>query len=342
MRAEKIILNEERNVTLMVYTQEVEGEFGFAERPAMLVLPGGGYAMCSDREADAVALSYMQAGYQAFVLRYSTGGDKVWPQPLEDYEQAMEYIKGHAADLHIEKNHIAVVGFSAGGHLAGCAATMAENKPAAAILVYPAVTKEATDICVISNLPETHTAVDKNTCPCFLVAARDDTMVDVKNALLFELALAENGIPFESHIYSYGGHGFSTGAEWIVTNSVSERVPHWVTDSIGWLGETMGTLTRSGFTETNLAISQNADDSPILAVACSLNHIRKQEEQVQEILKPLYDRLEAIAKERGFDYERLLAAIGKSTIRELMETCGMTQEEIIEINRQLHGCMNIL
>ena len=39
MRAEKIVLNEERNVTLMVYTQEVEGEFGFAERPAMLVLP---------------------------------------------------------------------------------------------------------------------------------------------------------------------------------------------------------------------------------------------------------------------------------------------------------------
>lgn len=71
----------------MAYTQEVEGEFGFRERPAMLVLPGGGYRMCSDREADAVALVYMQAGYQAFVLRYSVGVDKIWPQPLEDYEQ---------------------------------------------------------------------------------------------------------------------------------------------------------------------------------------------------------------------------------------------------------------
>ena len=56
----------------------------------------------------------------------------------------------------------------------------------------------------------------------------------------------------------------------------------------------------------------------------------------------MYDRLEAVAKERGFDYEMLLAAIGKNTVRELMETFGMTQEEIVEINRQLHGCMNIL
>ena len=341
MRAEKIVLSEKRNVTLMVYTQDVEGEFGFTKRPAMLVLPGGGYAMCSDREADAVALSYMQAGYQAFVLRYSVGGDKVWPQPLEDYELAMEYIKGHAEELHVEKDHIAVVGFSAGGHLAGCAATMAKNKPVAAILVYPAVIKEVTDICAIRNLPETHTAVDKKTCPCFLVAARDDTTVDIKNSLLFELALAENGVPFESHIYSYGGHGFSTGEGWIVTNSVSERVPHCVADSIGWLGEIMGELTREGFTEPALAISQNPDDAPILAVGCSLKHVMAQEGRVQEILKPLYERMEAIAKERGFSYDRLLEAVGKSPIRELMETCGMTQEEIAETNRLLHGCVNV-
>lgn len=65
MKAETIVLNEERNVTLTVYTQEVGGEFGFGRRPAMLVIPGGGYAMCSDREADPVAMAYLRAGYQA-------------------------------------------------------------------------------------------------------------------------------------------------------------------------------------------------------------------------------------------------------------------------------------
>ena len=49
MKAQEIILSEERNVTLTAYIQEAEGEFGFSKRPAMLVIPGGGYAMCSDR-----------------------------------------------------------------------------------------------------------------------------------------------------------------------------------------------------------------------------------------------------------------------------------------------------
>ena len=67
MKTETIILIEERNVTLTAYIQETEGEFGFSRRPAMLVLPGGGYAMCSEREADAVAAAYLKAGYQAFM-----------------------------------------------------------------------------------------------------------------------------------------------------------------------------------------------------------------------------------------------------------------------------------
>ena len=63
MKAQEIILCIERDVTLTAYIQEVDGEFGFSKRPAMLVIPGGGYAMCSDREADPVATAYLKAGY---------------------------------------------------------------------------------------------------------------------------------------------------------------------------------------------------------------------------------------------------------------------------------------
>lgn len=139
MRNETILLNEERNVTLTAYIQEVCGEFGFTKRPAILVLPGGGYTICSDREADPVALAYSRAGYQSFILRYTLRDKGAWPLPLEDYEMAMEMIINNAEEWHLDASKVAAVGFSAVGHLCAVAATIAEHKPAAAILVYPGI-----------------------------------------------------------------------------------------------------------------------------------------------------------------------------------------------------------
>ena len=341
MRVETMILNEERNVSLTAYIQGVEGEFGFKKRPAMLVLPGGGYTICSDREADAVAMAYAKAGFQTFILRYTVKAKGKWPLPLDDYEQAMECIKANESTWHVDCDKIATVGFSAGGHLCACAATLAKNKPAAAILVYPAILKDICDMCQ-PGMPQPNEYVKADTCPCFLVAARDDRTVAIKNTLMMELALAENNVPFESHIYSYGGHGFSTAAEWIITNSVNERVSKWVDDSIGWLKEVLGGLTYRGFTEPESAISMNGDTAPVLAVSCSLSHIRKQSEEVQNLLKPMYDGIQVVANVRGFSVEGLMNAVGTSTIREIMEMIQMSEETIQEIDRELHNIVNVL
>lgn len=341
MKAEVLTLNKERNVTLTAYIQEVGGEFSFVKRPAMLVLPGGGYTMCSDREADCVALAYSKAGYQTFVLRYTLKQVAQWPTQLNDYEQAMETILQKAEEWHICKDKIAVAGFSAGGHLAACAATVAEHKPNAAILIYPAILKDIVDLCM-PGMPYPHECVNEKTCPCFLAAARDDRVVDVRNTLTMGMALADHGIPFESHIYSYGGHGFATGDGWVNTASLSPRVPHWVEDSIGWLQETLGELTPSGMTEPNIAVSMNGDSAPVLSIACTLNHMRKQSEQAQTILKPLYDGINAVAAERGFSPEILMAVVGGTTVRELMETVKMPKETITEINRALMAIPNKL
>ena len=341
MRVETMILNEERNVSLTAYIQGVEGEFGFKKRPAMLVLPGGGYTICSDREADAVAMAYAKAGFQTFILRYTVKAKGKWPLPLDDYEQAMECIKANESTWHVDCDKIATVGFSAGGHLCACAATLAKNKPAAAILVYPAILKDICDMCQ-PGMPQPNEYVKADTCPCFLVAARDDRTVAIKNTLMMELALAENNVPFESHIYSYGGHGFSTAAEWIITNSVNERVSKWVDDSIGWLKEVLGGLTYRGFTEPESAISMNGDTAPVLAVSCSLSHIRKQSEEVQNLLKPMYDGIQVVANVRGFSVEGLMNAVGTSTIREIMEMIQMSEETIHEIDRELHNTANVL
>ena len=341
MRAETFILNEERNVTLTAYLQEVDGEFGFSKRPAMLVIPGGGYAMCSDREADPVALAYLKAGYQAFVLRYTVTSKGGWPYPLNDYEQVMVLIEENAEAWHIDAKRIAVVGFSAGGHLAACAATIAQHKPAAAVLVYPAILKDIVDMCQ-PGMPYPHEHVTPQTCPCFLAAARDDRTVDIKNALMMELALADKGVAFESHIYSYGGHGFSTAEDWINTNSVCPRLPDWVSYSIGWLGEVMGKLTRSGFTEPTAAISMNGDFAPVLSVDCTIRHLRKQCEQVKAVLAPMFAGIEAVAKARGFSLEGLMAAIGCNTAREIMEMVQIPEDTIREIDKALHGMVNEL
>ena len=341
MKAQEIILNEERNATLTAYIQDTEGEFGFAKRPAMLVIPGGGYAMCSDREADPVAAAYLKAGYQAFVLRYTCTPKGKWPLPLADYEQTMTQIIENAEAWHIDADKIAVVGFSAGGHLAACAATVAEHKPAAAVLVYPAILKDICDMCQ-PGMPYPHEHVTSDTCPCFLVAARDDRTVDISNTLRMELALAEKGIAFESHIYSYGGHGFSTGEDWINTNSVCPRLPHWVPDSIEWLGEIMGRLTRGGFTEPVRAGSMNGNFAPVLSVDCTLSHLRKQSAEAQIALSPMYTAIEAVAKARQFSVEGLMTAVGNNTAREIMEMVQIPSDTITEIDKALHQMINQL
>ena len=339
MKQEIINLNPGRNVTLTAYIQEVGGEYQFAKRPAILVLPGGGYAMCSDREADPVALAYMKAGYQAFILRYSTGKNKTWPNPLEDYEQAMALLQERAEEWHLDSSRVAAVGFSAGGHLCACAATIARHKPAAAILVYPSILKDICDMCQ-PGMPQPNEHVTGETSPCFLVAARDDRTVDVKNSLMMQIALAEKGVPFESRIYSYGGHGFSTGEDWILNNSLSPRIPHWVDDSIGWLKETLGTLTMKGFSEPNIAVSKNGDTAPVLSVMCTLNHIRRQSGEAISVLKPLFDDMQAVANARGFSMEGLMAAVGNNTVRELMEMVQVDGETIQKIDKALHSMVN--
>ena len=87
-------------------------------RPAILVIPGGGYGGVSDREAEPVALRFLTKGYGAFVLNYSVAPVR-FPHALREAAMAMRYIRENAAELGIIKNMVAATGFSAGGHLCG-------------------------------------------------------------------------------------------------------------------------------------------------------------------------------------------------------------------------------
>ncbi len=276
MNREVVVLNRERNVSLTAYLLEVGGEYrGIARRPLVLVLPGGGYRSCSDREADPVALAYLKAGYHAAVLRYSVGVHADWPHPLEDYEQAMEFLKEKAGAWNIYDDRIAVIGFSAGGHLAAAAATMAKNRPAAAILGYAVAGEDVK--CCSPTAPDTVSAVDRRTPPCFLFHTRDDNVVPVMNSIRFMEALAEHDITFESHIYSYGPHGFSTCDTSVQGPStrISRRVPNWVPDSVGWLREVFGDFgdRGEGLLEPEVRAHLSEDDGQFLSVGCTMGRV---------------------------------------------------------------------
>ena len=273
MRTETVILNRERNVSLTAYLQPTDGEFGgLTARPAVLVIPGGGYHFCSDREADPVAFPYLQAGYQAFILRYSLNEQAAWPHPLEDYEQAMEMIRDRAGEWHTAPDRIAVIGFSAGGHLAACAATMSVHRPNAAILGYPVIDGEcARDY--LPSAPDVPSAVDGKTCPCFVFATRTDNLVPVSNAVHMIDALCAQGIAFESHIYANGPHGLSTGDAAINHLPFSSRYPSWVGDSIEWLADVLGGIKSTGLTAPAFGPKINGNREKTLNLDCTMKHL---------------------------------------------------------------------
>ncbi|MBT2293479.1 alpha/beta hydrolase [Paenibacillus albidus] len=142
------------NIILQSYLLNNSTEFNQnLKRPVALVLPGGGYITTSDREAEGVALAFASRGYHAFVLRYSCGEKALMPQPILDAFKAISILRKNAEEWYIDPNRIVACGFSAGGHLASCLATMwnkpeiAENlgchsesfKPNAVILSYPVI-----------------------------------------------------------------------------------------------------------------------------------------------------------------------------------------------------------
>jgi hypothetical protein len=80
----------------------------------MIVLPGGGYAAHAPHEAEPVASWLGEIGVQASVFRYPLNVRH--PAPLDALRA--EIRRRHAAGAR----RIGLIGFSAGGHLAGLAA----------------------------------------------------------------------------------------------------------------------------------------------------------------------------------------------------------------------------
>ncbi len=231
-------------------------------RKAILVIPGGGYAgLATEREGEPIAMAFMAHGYNAFVLSYSIKV-KPYPQQLIEASMAMKHIRDNAEEYGIDTDKVFVVGFSAGGHLAGTLGTMwhkkeiydtidmpyGYNKPNGMMLIYPVINKdnhylslenllmgdvtdEKLDMCAIDK------AVDEKSAPAFIVHTANDQIVDVKGSLDLANAMTKQGITYEMHIYPDGPHGMALANEitWCgFPHWRDEAFAKWVEHAVYW------------------------------------------------------------------------------------------------------------
>ncbi len=210
-------------------------------RGTVVVCPGGGYAMKASHEAEDIALMYQAAGISAFVLNYRVAPYQ-HPWPLRDVRRAISHVRYYSGKYGLPQGApVAVCGFSAGGHLASCAATLYDradfapmdevdktsNRPDAAILCYPVISlvsdrrhfgsrinlvgEDAPEELV--ELLSGELQVRPDAPPMFLWHTADDETVPVENSLMMAQALCQKKIPFELHIFPHGRHGLGLAPE---------------------------------------------------------------------------------------------------------------------------------
>ena len=233
---------------------------------AQLVIPGGGYEFVSiANEGVDVAARANALGYTVFVLNYRLPAEGWRDGPivaLQDAQRAMRVIRASAARFGIDPARLAVVGFSAGGHLAASLATgfseavyapldeadQLDARPAAAGLIYPVITmthpythegsrqhllgNAPSEPLIAARSPEQHVGPD--TPPTFLAHACDDPAVPVENSLMMMAALRAARRPVEAHFFQRGGHAFGVGFPGTPTQE-------WITLFDLWLRNTLGT-----------------------------------------------------------------------------------------------------
>lgn len=215
---------------------------------AVLICPGGGYAgLAIDHEGVQFAQWLNTQGIAGIILKYRMPNQHK-EIPLDDAQQAMKYIREHAAELDIDINKVGIAGFSAGGHLAATVSTHfstsgTSTRPDFSILFYPVITMEvATHGGSKTNLlgenpaqADTYTfsnerQVNVNTPPAILLLSDDDGSVQPANSIEYYEALKNNNIPATMYIFPEGGHGWGMKKDFKYHSQMLNLLEMWLKD----------------------------------------------------------------------------------------------------------------
>lgn len=233
------------------------------ERPLVIICPGGGYGMTSDREAEPLALKFASFGCHAAVLRYSVAPAR-YPVALLELASSIKLIRERAKEWHVNTDKVLVQGSSAGGHLAASLGVLWNQelirdyfqvdsswfRPNGMILSYPVITSgEYAHYDSFKNLLgnkyeelkedlSIEKRVSKDTPMTFVWHTFDDNCVPVENTLLLIQSLRRNQVLTEAHIYPIGGHGLGL-ANRITANAdgrgIQQECATWFPLLEGWM-----------------------------------------------------------------------------------------------------------
>ncbi len=231
------------------------------KRPCIIICPGGAYLMCSQIEAEPVAFNFLPQGYNVFVLTYSVT-PHCYPAQLIEVAAVFDLINQNCDKWNCDMERVALMGFSAGGHLAAHYANACESsevrkhfresiRPQASVLCYPvisantAISHKKSFAFLLGHEPDNfekerfscENMVNINTPPTFIWHTSKDENVAVENSLVYAMALSKLGIPYEMHIYPFGRHGIAT-ADLNTNNQLSPEVARnhiWLSAVMDWL-----------------------------------------------------------------------------------------------------------
>ena len=222
--------------TLTVYPAPADKTTG----AAVVICPGGGYGgLAVDHEGVQIADWLNKNGITGVILRYRLGPRYHHPAMIDDANRAIRTVRARAEEWGVEPNKIAILGFSAGGHLASTAGThfdagkadakdpieRVSSRPDRLILLYPVIALatpyghggslknllgENPPAELVESLSNER-QVTPETPPTFLAHTNEDTAVPPENSLLFALALRKAKVPLELHIFEKGRHGLGLG-----------------------------------------------------------------------------------------------------------------------------------
>lgn len=233
------------------------------KRKTVIICPGGGYELTSDREAEPIALKFVAEDFNAFVLRYSVF-PATFPTALCELATAVAMLRENKEEWNIDENYIIVAGFSAGGHLAASIGSLWHTefleqqmgmqkelyKPNGLILSYPVISsgefahkssfkKLLGNSIQYENLVSIEKNITKHMPPAFIWHTFDDATVPVENSLLLAMEMKKNNIPIELHIYPQGVHGLSLASVQTSKDENEESVnaycQSWFEFCIKWL-----------------------------------------------------------------------------------------------------------
>ena len=201
----------------------------------VVICPGGGYSMRAQHEGKGYAEFLNTLGMDAFVCQYRVSPHH-FPLPLLDIRRAIRLVRAKAEVFGIDPNRIAVMGSSAGGHLAALVSNYKDPidfegideidkqccMPNAQILCYPVIhcpdDLQIAHIGSFKNLlgPDMESKyprfscdnlVSEDTPQAFLWHTAADAGVNVRNSYLYASSLRDHNVPCEMHIFPYGRHG---------------------------------------------------------------------------------------------------------------------------------------